>query len=230
MFSQLRISYSLFRLRHRSLCYEELAKKLQPTNSLCSLIHYPRCATGSYSFNVYYYPLCPLTSVTSFPKRRLFLSQWFLLFKHLFGRYLLITVGLVYIKTNESLKRDLMKDLVEMCRGVQHPLRGLFLRNYLLQCTRNVLPDVADKSGNEAEGTVSRVYFQCTFHSTTTELAYPFHRQQNRGLGPPAVLTPYVYVCTALAPVLCQCTRLPSTFWPFCTTTHNLLLFRQFLK
>ena len=43
-------------------------------------------------------------------------------------RYLLITVGLVYIKTNETCKRDILKDLVEMCRGVQHPLRGLFLR------------------------------------------------------------------------------------------------------
>ncbi|XP_068082670.1 vacuolar protein sorting-associated protein 35 [Anabrus simplex] len=67
--------------------------------------------------------------------------------------YLLITVGLVYIKTNTCLKRDLLKDLVEMCRGVQHPLRGLFLRNYLLQCTRNVLPDVAE-AADEAEGTV----------------------------------------------------------------------------
>ncbi|XP_063226754.1 vacuolar protein sorting-associated protein 35 isoform X2 [Bacillus rossius redtenbacheri] len=67
--------------------------------------------------------------------------------------YLLITVGLVYIKTNTCLKRDLLKDLVEMCRGVQHPLRGLFLRNYLLQCTRNVLPDVAE-ADHEAEGTV----------------------------------------------------------------------------
>ncbi|XP_077302985.1 vacuolar protein sorting 35 [Arctopsyche grandis] len=67
--------------------------------------------------------------------------------------YLLITVGLVYIKTNSSHKRDLLKDLVEMCRGVQHPLRGLFLRNYLLQCTRNVLPDVPSAE-NEAEGTV----------------------------------------------------------------------------
>ncbi|GBP67423.1 Vacuolar protein sorting-associated protein 35 [Eumeta japonica] len=67
--------------------------------------------------------------------------------------YLLITVGLVYIKTNTSLRRDLLKDLVEMCRGVQHPLRGLFLRNYLLQCTRNVLPDVAEAE-NENEGTV----------------------------------------------------------------------------
>jgi len=55
--------------------------------------------------------------------------------------YLLITVGLVFIKTHEYSRRDILRDLVEMCRGVQHPLRGLFLRNYLLQCTRNVLPD-----------------------------------------------------------------------------------------
>lgn len=55
----------------------------------------------------------------------------------------------------------MLKDMVEMCRGVQHPLRGLFLRNYLLQCTRNILPDVADSEGSlESEesstgGTVS---------------------------------------------------------------------------
>lgn len=60
----------------------------------------------------------------------------------------------MYIKTNSCLKRDILKDLVEMCTGVQHPLRGLFLRNYLLQCTRNVLPDVIETE-NEAEGTVS---------------------------------------------------------------------------
>ena len=59
----------------------------------------------------------------------------------LLSRYLLVTVGLVYIKTKEGIKKDILKDLVEMCRGVQHPLRGLFLRNYLLQCTRNHLPD-----------------------------------------------------------------------------------------
>lgn len=68
--------------------------------------------------------------------------------------YLLITVGLVYIKTNTSLRRDLLKDLVEMCRGVQHPLRGLFLRNYLLQCTRNILPDAPDIDTDSPEGTV----------------------------------------------------------------------------
>lgn len=70
--------------------------------------------------------------------------------------YLLITVGLVYIKTNTALKRSIIKDLVEMCRGVQHPLRGLFLRNYLLQCTRNILPDVQQQpaDGDPGEGVV----------------------------------------------------------------------------
>ena len=42
--------------------------------------------------------------------------------------YLLITVGVVYIKSNEYSRKDILRDLVEMCRGVQHPLRGLFLR------------------------------------------------------------------------------------------------------
>ena len=63
-----------------------------------------------------------------------------------FHRYLLITVGVVYIKANELSRKDILKDLVEMCRGVQHPLRGLFLRNYLLTCTKNVLPDVEQEA------------------------------------------------------------------------------------
>ena len=57
-----------------------------------------------------------------------------------------MTVGTVYIKAKEGSRKDILKDLVEMCRGVQHPLRGLFLRNYLLQSTKNMLPDT------EAEG------------------------------------------------------------------------------
>lgn len=64
--------------------------------------------------------------------------------------YLLITVGLVYIKSNPATKKSILKDLVEMCRGVQNPLRGLFLRNYLLTL-RNILPDVP--VGQETEDT-----------------------------------------------------------------------------
>lgn len=62
--------------------------------------------------------------------------------------YLLCTVGSVYLKSNEASCKDLLKDLVEMCRAVQHPIRGLFLRNYLCQVTRDKLPEI----GSEKEG------------------------------------------------------------------------------
>ncbi len=75
--------------------------------------------------------------------------------------YLLVTVGMVYIKSSEMSKRDILKDLVEMCRGVQHPLRGLFLRNYLLQCPRNVLPDTPDTAPTSKY--VLQVFFLCVW-------------------------------------------------------------------
>ncbi|KMS99777.1 hypothetical protein BVRB_1g020710 [Beta vulgaris subsp. vulgaris] len=62
--------------------------------------------------------------------------------------YLLCTVGSVYIKSKEASCKDLLKDLVEMCRAVQHPIRGLFLRSYLCQVTRDKLSDI----GPEYEG------------------------------------------------------------------------------
>ena len=37
-----------------------------------------------------------------------------------------------------------------MCKGVQHPMRGLFLRNYLSQMSKDKLPDV--DSPYEGEG------------------------------------------------------------------------------
>lgn len=63
--------------------------------------------------------------------------------------YLLITVGTVYIRIKEYSRKTILRDLVEMCRGVQHPLRGLFLRNYLLQCTKKLLPDVLPNDEDE---------------------------------------------------------------------------------
>ncbi|CAM9820305.1 unnamed protein product, partial [Discosporangium mesarthrocarpum] len=50
--------------------------------------------------------------------------------------YLLITVGACYIVSKEAPARDILKDLLEMTKGVQHPMRGLFLRNYLSQATK----------------------------------------------------------------------------------------------
>ncbi|RXN01838.1 Vacuolar protein sorting-associated protein 35 [Acipenser ruthenus] len=69
--------------------------------------------------------------------------------------YLLITVGVVYVKSFPQSRKDILKDLVEMCRGVQHPLRGLFLRNYLLQCTRNILPDDGEQPEEETTGDIN---------------------------------------------------------------------------
>ena len=50
--------------------------------------------------------------------------------------------------------KEVMKDMLEMCRGVQHPLRGLFLRYYLMQSSREHLP-VGDSDGPEGNLQVS---------------------------------------------------------------------------
>jgi len=67
--------------------------------------------------------------------------------------YLLITVGSVYIKTGEAPAKEVLRDLIEMCRGVQHPTRGLFLRNYLSEMTKDKLPDLGSPDP-EKHGTV----------------------------------------------------------------------------
>lgn len=54
--------------------------------------------------------------------------------------YLMITVGTVFMAVPDAPVREIMKDMMEMCRGVQHPVRGLFLRYYLSQRTKNLLP------------------------------------------------------------------------------------------
>ena len=41
--------------------------------------------------------------------------------------YLLITVGLVYMKTVPGCRKDILKDLVEMCRGLCPPLPCVLL-------------------------------------------------------------------------------------------------------
>ena len=55
--------------------------------------------------------------------------------------YLMITVGTVYMGIDEAPVKEIMKDMMEMSRGVQHPVRGLFLRYYLSGQARDFLPD-----------------------------------------------------------------------------------------
>ncbi|KAF7437326.1 Vacuolar protein sorting-associated protein 35 [Pleurotus ostreatus] len=54
--------------------------------------------------------------------------------------YLMITVGAVYMSIPEAPVKEIMKDMMEMSRGVLHPIRGLFLRHYLSGQTRDHLP------------------------------------------------------------------------------------------
>lgn len=60
--------------------------------------------------------------------------------------YLMITVGSVYMGIPDAPVKEIMKDMIEMCRGVQHPIRGLFLRHYLSGQTRDHLP-LGNESG-----------------------------------------------------------------------------------
>lgn len=52
----------------------------------------------------------------------------------------MITVGSVYMSIPDAPVKEIMKDMLEMSRGVQHPTRGLFLRHYLSGQTRDFLP------------------------------------------------------------------------------------------
>jgi vacuolar protein sorting-associated protein 35 len=75
--------------------------------------------------------------------------------------YLMFVTGAVYMRVSiESHKlgdsphpivTDILNDMLEMSRGVQHPIRGLFLRYFLSQLVRDHLPD---SSGNEKIGTL----------------------------------------------------------------------------
>ena len=52
----------------------------------------------------------------------------------------MITVGSCYMSVPGAPIKEIMKDMMEMTRGVQHPTRGLFLRHYLSGMTRDHLP------------------------------------------------------------------------------------------
>jgi vacuolar protein sorting-associated protein 35 len=62
--------------------------------------------------------------------------------------YLMITVGTVYMAIEDAPVKEIMKDMMEMSRGVQHPVRGLFLRYYLAGQARDHLPS-GDGDGPE---------------------------------------------------------------------------------
>lgn len=57
----------------------------------------------------------------------------------------MVAVGCLYIRCKEAKSKEILKDLVELCKGVQHPTRGLFLRSYLCQRSKGLLPDTGSE-------------------------------------------------------------------------------------
>ncbi|KAJ8549195.1 hypothetical protein K7X08_032902 [Anisodus acutangulus] len=92
--------------------------------------------------------------------------------------YLLCTVGSVYIKSKEAPAKDILKDLVEMSRGIQHPLRGLFLRSYLSQVSKDKLPDIGSEYEGDADTVVDAVEFVL---QNFTEMNKLWVRMQHQG-------------------------------------------------
>lgn len=83
--------------------------------------------------------------------------------------YLMCTVGSVYIKSKQGSSKVILTDLVEMCKGVQHPTRGLFLRSYLAQVC---IPAYAIPSSLHQP----RDDFRCSHPAVCSALQPPFRR------------------------------------------------------
>jgi len=92
--------------------------------------------------------------------------------------YLLVTVASVFISTKEAAAKDVLKDVVEMTRGVQHPLRGLFLRAYLAQMSKDKLPDLGSMYEGEGGSVEDAVEF---ILQNFTEMNKLWVRMQHQG-------------------------------------------------
>ena len=55
--------------------------------------------------------------------------------------YLMITVGSIYIEKEPRSTRIIIYDMLGLVKSVQNPIKGLFLRNYLLKMIKDKLPD-----------------------------------------------------------------------------------------
>ena len=55
--------------------------------------------------------------------------------------YLMITAGAIYIERVPRSTRVIIYDMLGLVKAVQNPIKGLFLRNYLLKMLKDKLPD-----------------------------------------------------------------------------------------
>ena len=56
--------------------------------------------------------------------------------------YLMIIVGTLLIENNDADTNEVLDDLIEACNGVQHPIRGLFVRYFFLKILKDYIVDI----------------------------------------------------------------------------------------
>lgn len=95
--------------------------------------------------------------------------------------YMMIVIGTTHMATKSSSTKDIMKDMMEMCRGVQHPVRGLFLRHHLSQRLKDLYPIATTEDFNDTVNFIITnfiemnklwVRLQHQGHSSERELRY----------------------------------------------------------
>ena len=61
--------------------------------------------------------------------------------------YLMVTAGSAYAKSGEVSAKEVMNDILEMVKAIQNPIRGLFLRYYMLKSFKDVFSDKSSLYG-----------------------------------------------------------------------------------
>lgn len=72
--------------------------------------------------------------------------------------YLLIIVGRNYIKNKDIKAKYILRDMTELCKGIQHPLRGLFLRYFLIQMCKDRIPDTGSEYEEAGGGNIDDAF------------------------------------------------------------------------
>uniref|UniRef100_A0A7S1APQ6 Vacuolar protein sorting-associated protein 35 n=1 Tax=Noctiluca scintillans TaxID=2966 RepID=A0A7S1APQ6_NOCSC len=72
--------------------------------------------------------------------------------------YLVVAVAKSYIESRDAPSKEILKDASELCKGVQHPMRGLFLRYFLSQQLKDMLPDTGSVYEQEGGGDINDAF------------------------------------------------------------------------
>jgi vacuolar protein sorting-associated protein 35 len=62
--------------------------------------------------------------------------------------YLMVTTACCAIRADPKQVSYYLNDLLEVCKGIQNPMRGLFLRSFLSSSVRALLPDTSSTIQN----------------------------------------------------------------------------------